>query len=173
MCVDYEAPDPAELTVELSDLVGFRPQPPVAAMEPNGWGVAGLETNLVSSAGTHEQSGSLLGFPAEVRFVPVGYAWDYGDGETRRSGTGGARWAELSLPEFSATSTSHAFHNAGNFTITPTAVYRAEYRFAGMTWRRIEGTLDSAGTPIAAAIRQAGTVVVTGECGVVRTAPGC
>lgn len=170
------APDICDpnLVVTWSDIASFRATPPVLAlMEPAGWAVKGLPMNLVASASVEEIAGSLLGFPAAVRFTPTAFAWDYGDSQTGRSVTGGASWAELGLPEFSATSTSHVYGARGEFTVTVGVELTAEYRFAGGAWRPIAGSvgITGGGTPVV--VKSATTVLVSGSCLENPRGPGC
>jgi hypothetical protein len=159
--------------VSMSDIASFKPAAPTQGMEPDGWMVVGLPTNFYASAATHVVSGSLLGFPADVRFTPAGYHWDYGDGESRSSGAGGATWAAQRQPEFSETATSHTYRSRGARTITLAVVYTAEYRFAGLSWRGIRGTLAIATRPLTAVAGDARTVLVERECTLNPSGPGC
>ena len=161
------------LVVQISDLVNFRPITPTQGMEPNGWTVIGLPTNFVAGASVHTLSGSLLGFPADVRFAPVGYRWDYGDGGHDSSSTGGATWAALNLPEFSETATSHSYRETGSFTITLRVSFAAEYRFDGQTWRNVRGTLAVPASPLTVVAGEARTVLVDRECTRNPSGPGC
>lgn len=159
--------------VRMSDLVNFRPIAPTQGMEPDGWTVIGLPTNFFAAASAHTLSGSLLGFPANVRFTPVGYRWDYGDGTSRYSATGGSTWAAQNLPEFSETNTSHSYRETGNYAIRLTVEYAAGYRFAGQAWQDIGGTLAVPAAPLAVVAAQARTVLVDRECTRNPGGPGC
>ena len=161
------------LVVQISDLVNFRPITPTQGMEPNGWTVIGLPTNFVAGASVHTLSGSLLGFPADVRFTPASYRWDYGDGGHDSSSTGGATWAALNLPEFSETATSHSYRETGSFTITLRVSFAAEYRFGGQTWRNVRGTLAVPASPLTVVAGEARTVLVDRECTRNPSGPGC
>ncbi|TFB51241.1 hypothetical protein [Cryobacterium tagatosivorans] len=171
-CVPRSPCDPS-LVVSMSDLVNFQPVVPTQGMEPNGWIVVGLPTNFFAAASAHTRSGLLLGFPAEVRFTPAGYRWNYGDGATGGSTTGGARWADQNLPEFSETATSHTYLAAGDYVITLAVDYAAEYRFAGQPWKGIGGTLAVPANPITAPADTARTVLVARECTRNPSGPGC
>ncbi|TFD77675.1 hypothetical protein [Cryobacterium fucosi] len=171
-CVAGTPCDP-NLVVSVSDLVNFRPAAPTQQMEPRGWSVVGLPTNFIATASVHTRSGVLLGFPAEVRFTPVGFRWNFGDGQGLDSAGGGASWAVLNLPEFSDTPTSHTFTETGGRSITLSVVYSAEYRFAGRDWRAVRGTLAVPTTPLSAVVAEARTVLVNRECTVGAAGPGC
>jgi hypothetical protein len=159
--------------VTLRDIARFRPAPAVTGMEPNGWAVVGLHVNFFAAAATETQDGSLLGRPAQVRFTPASYTWDYGDGATRAVSDGGARWRQLSLPDFSPTATSHVYAVSGDFAVRLTVAYTAEYRFAGAPWRAIPGRLDVPIDPLTVAARSAKTVLVDEDCIANPRGPGC
>jgi hypothetical protein len=171
-CTPGSPCDP-NLVVRVSDLVNFKPMLPVQGMEPPGWMVVGLPTNFFATAFVHTRSGSLLGFPAEVRFTPAGYSWDYGDGSARRSMTGGAPWAALGLPEFSQTATSHSFSERATRVITLVVSYSAQYRFAGQGWRNVAGSLTVPADPLTAIVGDARTVLVDRDCLRRPRGPGC
>ena len=172
VCQPQTPCDPA-LVVRVTDLVSIDAQVSSQRMEPDGWVVVGLPANFMATAVEHTRSGMLLGFPADVRFTPAGFHWDYGDGTSVTTETGGASWAELGLPEFSETPTSHVFTEVGNPTITLDVLYTAEYRFAGSDWREVEGVLAVPGAPITAHASLAGTVLVAEGCSSNPGGPGC
>jgi len=161
---------PVVTTREIAHLV-----PGVAGqgMEPNGWMVVGLPTNFYADAAPSVVSTTLLGSAAEVRFTPVSFTWDHGDGASTTSATGGATWASLSVAEFSETETSHVYDQPGDYTITLTIQYSAEYRIGGGEWRALAGTVPSTSPPITASAKAAKTVLVADDCGRRRVSPGC
>jgi hypothetical protein len=171
-CAPGSPCDP-NLVVRISDLVNIRPVAASPAMEPSGWMVVGLPANFITAASAHIRSGMLLGFPADVRFTPAGFRWEYGDGSTGVSRSGGSTWAAQGVPEFSETATSHTFTQRGRFTITAAVVYTAEYRFAGQSWRSIAGTLTVPEAPFTALAGDARTVLVDRDCSRDRRGPGC
>lgn len=171
-CVSQTPCDPA-LVVRVSDLVSIEADAPTQGMEPDGWLVVGIPTNFFASAAVHVTAGPLLGSPAEVRFAPAGFTWDYGDGSVGTTADGGATWAAQGLPEFSATSTSHVYESTGTLTIGLTVSYAAEYRFDGGEWRAVEGLLGVPATPMTAIADRAGTVLVAEACAANPDGPGC
>ena len=171
-CIPGSPCDP-NLVVRVSDLINFQPAAPTQTMEPRGWSLAGLPANFIASASVHTLTGALLGYPAEVRFTPVGYRWTYGDGAQASTGSGGATWAALGQPEFSDTATSHAFAEPGSYVVVAAVVYSAEYRFAGLAWRAVEGTLAVSASPLVVIVRDAQTVLVNRECTANPAGPGC
>ncbi|TAM68593.1 MAG: hypothetical protein EPN48_11375 [Microbacteriaceae bacterium] len=159
--------------VRLSDLINFRAPAPATSMEPNGWAVVGLDANFIAGAGVDVQGGTLLGQPAQVRFTPVGFSWDYGDGGKRASADGGASWAKRGIPEFSPTPTSHAYLRTGSFTVRIAVTYAAEYRFANQNWQQIEGSLNVKAPPFTVFVGDAKTVLVGRDCVANPRGPGC
>jgi hypothetical protein len=164
--------DPA-LIVRVRDLVSISADPPVQGMEPDGWLVVGVPTNFFASASAHQSAGPLLGSPAEVRFTPVSFTWDYGDGTSGTTASGGSTWAALGLPEFSETSTSHVYENPGTISVGLSVSYAAEYRFDGGEWREVDGLLSVPSAPMTAIAERAGTVLVAEGCSANPEGPGC
>ena len=160
-------------TPTLSDLIGFRPTPGVDHMEPNGWFVVGLDANFYATGGSSVQSGTLLGYPASVRFTPVRWSWSYGDGASATRATRGATWRAQGIPEFDPTSTSHVYERAGTYYIDLTIGYHVEYTFNGSAWGPIAGTLWLPANRLVATVGGAKTVLVERECTTNPAGPGC
>lgn len=165
--------DPFPTTVSLADIASFRPSTPSQGMEPSGWSVVGLPSNFFAAASVEVLSGRVLGFDALVRFTPIAYHWDYGDGATRSSSTGGATWAALGLPEFSETATSHAYAASGDRTVQLSVEYAAEYSFAGRAYTAIAGTLSVPAPALSTRAGTADTVLVGRDCIGAPSGPGC
>ena len=83
-------PVPRAGTVTVTDLARFVPSATTVAGEPDNVAVVGLPANFVSSATTETIPGTILGRALTIRFTPVNYAFDYGDGERRDSATAGS-----------------------------------------------------------------------------------
>lgn len=161
------------VVITLSDIARFRPAPGIQRMEPDGWVVVGLPANIYSLVDTQIVPGELLGRSADVRFTPVGWRWDYGDGTTAALDTKGATWAAQGLREFDATPTSHIYRQAGSYTIRLSIVYRAEYRIAGGPFTPIVGTITLPANELHITASGAKTVLVDRDCTVAPRGPGC
>ena len=159
--------------ITLADIASFRPDAGVDSMEPNGWMIVGLDTNFFASGGVQVKAGTLLGQPASVRFTPVQWNWTYGDGSSASRATPGAPWASQGIREFDPTATSHVYRSPGTYNIDLTIDYSAEYRFAGMPWLPIAGTLNVPANRLVASAGDAKTVLVERECTVNPAGPGC
>ena len=154
----------APVISSVSDLVGFSPHRPWQDMEPAGLAVVGLPANFVATASVHVVAGTLLGNPAEVRFTPVTFRWDFGDGRSGTSASGGASWADLGVPEFSDTATSHIYETRGDYLAALTVDYSAEFRVGGDGWRSVSGTLPAAANPLSVMARHVKSVLVARDC---------
>jgi hypothetical protein len=167
-------PTPAAQPVTIRDLISFAPAAPTVTTEPGSWGVRGLHTNVIAGASGHTRSGTLLGQTAEVNFIPVGFTFDYGDGTTVTTRTGGESWASLGLPEFSKTPTSHRYTTVGTKTITAEVEYAAEYRVGDSGWLPVIGTLTiPTDTPHPIQIVRNSTVGVDKPCRPGKPTVGC
>lgn len=159
--------------VTLADIAHFEPIIGAHTMQPNGWAVVGLPANFVSGASVHTVQGILLGAPASVRFTPVSWTWDYGDGNGAERAGGGETWGELEYREFAATPTSHVFQRKGRYTVALTINLRAEYRVGSGSWTSIAGTLRVEPSPLPVVVTSARTVLVDRDCGTYSAGPGC
>jgi len=164
---------PGAAPITLSDIASFRPVPGVQYMEPNGWMVPGLDANFYAATGQHVVTGTLLGQAASVRFTPVAFHWDYGDGQAATRPTNGATWAALGIPEFDPTPTSHVFLEEGEYTIRLTIDFAAEYRFAGSPFYPIAGRLPVPANDLHVSVDGAKTVLVEHDCVANPAGPGC
>ena len=159
--------------VTITDVAAFAPTFAAALSEPSGWAIAGLPANLVGPAGAVTVGGTLLGSPADVRFVPVAWRWDYGDGSTATLGVAGSTWAASGLPAFSATSTSHVWTASGIHRVALAVVAVAEYRIAGGPWIPVAGSLTLPVSEFDIVVATADTVLVERDCRANPSGPGC
>lgn len=129
-----------------SHLRGFRPTKPTIRVEPDAWSLPGLPLNVYAEAYRHRVRGELLGWPVEVRFTPVAYYWDYGDGSRRTVGQTGASLASLGQRQFRPTATSHGFERPGDYSINLRVDYRVEFRFEDDAFDDIDGVVSAQAT---------------------------
>lgn len=164
---------PAVQPVTLRDIASFRPSPGVQLMEPNGWVVPGLDANFYSVVDQQLVNGTLLGQPATVRFTPVGWHWNYGDGSAVVRATKGATWAAQGLQDFDRTPTSHVYETEGEYVIRLTIDFRAEYRLGGAGFIPIAGTINLPANDLRVTVTGAKTVLVEHDCVANPSGPGC
>lgn len=146
----------------ITDIATFPVQVASAHNQPTGWGVVNKPTNFYTVGGTHEVTGTLLGNPATVRFTPVAWHWDYGDGTTASLATGGRPWTEAS--QLRPTPTSHVYTTKGDYTVTLLIDYAAEYQYAGGAWTPVAGTLRVASNDLQIITWRVKTVLVAHDC---------
>jgi hypothetical protein len=163
----------ADTVVRVSDLENFPAYPAPTAMEPNGWAIVGLAANFWVNASTQIGEGLLLGQPAQVMFTPIAYHWDYGDGATATTATGGASWEALGLTEFSTTPTSHQYTIKGTYPVVLTVTYHADYSFGDQGWRPVDGTVTVPSVPFTVVAAKESTVLVAEDCLANPHSPGC
>lgn len=159
--------------VTIADLASFRPTPAVDRMQPNGWAIRGLDTNFYSTGGASIVDGTVLDQPASVRFTPIAWSWNYGDGDSTTSATSGTTWAAQKAAEFDPTPTSHVFTDSGTYVIGLTVTYAAEYRFAGGPWVPVVGSLALPANELTVWVGSVKTVLVNRECTRDPAGPGC
>ena len=164
---------PPTQPVTLTDIASFRPAADVAGMEPDGWMIVGLDTNFFADSNQQVVDGVLLGQPASVRFTPVGWRWNYGDGTSATLSSPGASWAASGVAEFSETSGSHIYRSPGTYVIQLSVLYASEYRFGAGGWTSISGILAVPTNRLTATAGRATTVLVERECTINPRGPGC
>lgn len=130
-------------TVYAADLASFFPHEPAIVGEPAGAGLIGKPANIVASSAPHILNGTLFDHAVAVLFAPAGYTFDYGDGTTIASDTGGETWAATNAPPFSAAPTAHAYAARGEYTATVTVAYAAAVNFGDGVWRDVVGTVSA------------------------------
>lgn len=143
---DPDAPAFVPPTVYAADLARFFPNTPSIVGEPAGAGLIGKTANIVASTDTHIINGSLFDHPVAVVFAPTNYVFDYGDGSSITSDTGGETWADTGAPQYSATPTGHAYEKRGEYTATVSVNYAASVNFGDGVWRGVIGTVAASST---------------------------
>ena len=159
--------------VTAADLASFVPAVPTLTGEPLGLGVVGMPTNLIAAATSQLQSGPLLGYDVTVRFRPVTYLFEHGDGTRASSRMGGASWASLGLPDYTATATSHTYARAGMYRATVAVVYEAEVDFGSGSWRAVQGTVSSETAGYAVRVVDVRSALVARTCIEDPSGPAC
>lgn len=159
-CVGVSPPKTADKPESVHDLASFRPHRPAQSSEPSGWSIAGLPTNFLTAVRRHTVRGELSGHAAEVRFTPVRFTRTFGDGSHQSTTERGARW---STP-WSATRTSHVYRDTGVYVVELTAIYVADYRYLGLPWSRLTGTVSRSAPAIELQVFSADTVLVDRAC---------
>ncbi|MFD4960805.1 hypothetical protein [Microbacterium sp. NPDC058389] len=156
----------------LADLVSFRPAMPQLAGEPAGFGVVRMPTNFVAAASPQDIPGVLLGYPVTVRFVPVAFIFDYGDGQTLRAPTGGVAWSASGSPQFTPTDTSHVYQDRGTYASRVTTEYSAAVDF-GAGWRPVDGVVTARTGDYPVQVVEVRTALVEHTCTEDPHGPGC
>jgi hypothetical protein len=159
--------------VTLADIASFRPAQPTLAGEPAGFGVVGMPTNLLAAASVQEIPGTVLGWDVTVRFEPVAYVFDNGDGTATRASTGGASWAALGQAQFTPTATSHAYRERGTYGVSVTVEYAASVDFGSGLWRPVAGVVRADGPRYDVRVVEVRTALVDRTCIEDPSGPAC
>lgn len=159
--------------VTARDVASFAPGGPALEGEPDGVGVVGMPVNFVASASAQSVSGTLFGRPVTVRFTPSAFVFDYGDGTTARSTSGGASWGDLGQAQFTPTATSHAYGERGVYEVAVSIEYSAEVDFGVGRWFPVNGPVTSttAGYPVE--VFEVRTALVDKTCAENPSGPAC
>jgi len=137
--VEVEEPTPP---TSVSDIAQFAPSEAAFLQEPAGWSLPLLPTNVYSTTGATTESGELLGWPIEVRFTPVEYRWNWGDGSQSVTTEPGSSWGAR---QFSATGTSHVYEISGDYVVSLEVTFEAAYRFDGGAFQSLPGQITRSG----------------------------
>lgn len=137
----------APQVVTAADVARFLPAIGALRSEPDGWAVVGVPANFWAQVSAVTVDGTLLGGPAEVRFTPQLYRWDYGDGSSRTTAGPGSSWAALGQDELTTTPTSHRYTERATRQAQVEVVYSAEYRVGTGPWLPVVGAVVGATPP--------------------------
>lgn len=170
-CIEYAVGGFPDVT--LADLASFRPARPTLGGEPAGFGVVRMPTNLLASASGQHIPGTVLGWDVTVRFEPVAFVFDHGDGTTARHATGGASWEALGQGQFSPTATSHVFRARGTYDVSVTVEYAASVDFGNGSWRPVPGVVRADAAGYGVRVVEARTALVDRTCAEDPYGPGC
>ncbi|WP_460889013.1 hypothetical protein [Promicromonospora xylanilytica] len=111
---------------------------PVNVQPPNGWTLVNVDTIAFTDAQPRTMSTSLFGIPVQIRAVPSGYSWDFGDGSAPLATT------DPGAP-YPAHTIAHAYVSKGAATISLTTTWRGQFRLAGEpTWHDVAGEATTA-----------------------------
>lgn len=163
---------PGTPTITISDLARFAPASVLAAAEPGNVGIAGMPTNFTAAATPQIEDGELFGVPLRVRFVPAGYDYTYGDGDSATLTAPGQTWESLGQAQFTPTATSHVYRKPGVYLADLDIRYTAEIDLGG-GWIPVAGQITTDGPPEDIRILEAHTALVAHTCLEKPTAPGC
>ncbi|QAY60218.1 hypothetical protein ET475_09610 [Microbacterium protaetiae] len=122
---------------------------------------------------THTVQGTLFDFAVAVRFSPHHFTFDYGDGSTTTTDTGGRSWTSTGDPQFTPTPTSHAYSDRGEYPASVTVFYSPEVNFGDGIWRPVAGYIAAASSAQSIRIYEAHTALVAHTCDEDPTGPGC
>jgi hypothetical protein len=178
-CLEAQESEPAEdaepgiPAVTAQDVASFAPAAPPLQGEPAGVGVVGMPANFVAGVETQTIGGALFGRAVSVRFTPVAYVFDYGDGTLSRTTSGGATWASLGQAQFSATPTSHAYGARGAYVASVTVEYAAAVDFGVGRWFPVTGVVSVASGGYPVQIYEVRTALVDKTCAENPSGPGC
>lgn len=168
LCDDATA---ATESITIADLASFTPAVGELVVQPENWGVLGIPTNFVATATDHVQQGTLLGQPIEVRWRPVAFTFDYGDGTAVTTEDPGALWVGTD-DDWTATATTHEYQSRGEYAATVTITFEADIAADG-GWSSVPGTLDVAAPTESVRIFEVHTVLTRGDCIDYPDDPGC
>jgi hypothetical protein len=132
-----------------------------------------MPTNLLATASEQHIPGTVLGWDVTVRFEPVAFVFDNGDGTTTRSSTGGASWTSLGQGQFTPTATSHSYQARGTYAVSVTVEYAASVDFGDGSWRTVPGVVRAQAGGYDVRVVEVRTALVERTCAEDPAGPGC
>ena len=160
--------DPVVITTR--DVAHFKPSASELIIEPNGWGIVNRPVNVFTDAAAHTTSGTVLGRPVTISWVPVSFTVDYGDGTTITHADPGESWAEGE--PWAHTDTSHVYTDTGDFVVRASVEYAAVVHI-GDTTIPVQGTVSVDSGDETVSIYWVKTRLVRGDCIDYPLDPGC
>ncbi|WP_146113302.1 MULTISPECIES: hypothetical protein [unclassified Arthrobacter] len=89
---------------------------------------------------------NILETPVRIRAIPIGWNWNYGDGNTRNLDFPGEPAPEHTLRD--ETPTSHSYTETGTYGVGLTTLFRGEFSVDGGPWQAIPGQAAVPSDPI-------------------------
>lgn len=103
-------------------------------------------THLWAEGDTQDFNTDIRGIPTKLRAIPVGWNWNYGDGNTRNLDFPGEPAPEHTLRD--KTPTSHFYTETGTYGVGLTTLFRGEFSVDGGPWQAIPGQAAVPSDPI-------------------------
>lgn len=168
------APPPATLptVIRASDVAKVAPSPGTVTTEPAGWAVMNTPMNAYVTAKTHTVASTINSVPVTVTFTPERYEWKWGDGTVTETEVPGDSWANLGLPNWSHTATSHSYGTRGNLTLNVHVHYSATVSAQGKTIP-VKGLVTSPATSTPILVVRSDAALVANNCIDAPNDPGC
>lgn len=148
-------------TIYNTDLITFTPHDPTATAPNEAMALANTPLPMTLTTTTHTVTGSLLGHPVSVTFIPAGYTLDHGDN---------------TAPTYTAdnpATITHTYTTRGIYPTTIATHYTATVTFPDNIPRPVHGIITTTTLGPTAHILTARTAPVRTTCNTTPTAPGC
>lgn len=114
--------------------------------DPQKFSLRNGHTHLWAEGDTQDFNTDIRGIPTKLRAIPVGWNWDYGDGDTRNLDFPGEPAPEHTLRD--ETPTSHSYTETGTYGVGLTTLFRGEFSVDGGPWQAIPGQAAVPSDPI-------------------------
>ncbi|WP_433675230.1 hypothetical protein [Microbacterium gorillae] len=148
-------------TIYNTDLITFTPHDPTATAPNEAMALANTPLPMTLTTTTHTVTGSLLGHPVSVTFIPAGYTLDHGDN---------------TAPTYTAdnpATITHTYTTRGIYPTTIATHYTATVTFPDNIPRPVHGIITTTTLGPTAHILTARTAPVRTTCNTAPAAPGC
>jgi hypothetical protein len=130
------------------------PLPPseLQVQPANGRTLVNFATNFFTSTGPFDRTVTLLGQRVDLRIVPSGFGWRFGDGEALETSDAGAPYPDLRV--------THTYQRKGAVAPAVDTTYTATYRVNGGPWADVPGSVTVPGVPVGLEVLTATPVLV-------------
>ena len=156
-----EAEAPPMPVVTMEDFRRLDIAPSQIESDSGGFGLIRANTNFYATEEPQTLETTMLGQAVAIQAVPVRWTWDYGDGSEPLSNSfpGGPQ------REFNQeTTTSHAYQDTGEFSVSLTTSYRGQFQVNGGPWIAIPGMAEVPSDPVVADIWRSKSKNVAEDC---------
>lgn len=112
-----------------------------------------------SDVKTYEQATGIKTANVRLKFIPVSYRWNFGDGKSTTTSDPGKPWdpeltKTMSDAEKNYTHT-HRYANIGTFDTTLTVIFNGQYSVDGGAWADIAGSIQATSPPHPLLVKEA------------------
>ncbi|MGH3545148.1 MAG: PKD domain-containing protein [Mycobacteriales bacterium] len=148
-------PDQSAQSLAVAEFYSTEVRVPAPRVHPgNGLTLVNFPCVYSTDFAGYEQGTDIASADVRLKFTPVSYIWNFGDGKTKTTSVPGEPYdAELTDHVWQMEEqypVTHRYTDTGNFSSTVTIVFKGEFSVNGGGWQPISGSIQSTspGSPL-------------------------